>query len=248
MRNIWTIAKREYNHFFISPIAYVIIFAILLVDGIVFAWNVWEANQPIVMYSPYVPDVSIVTGPMLFMFIFSIPAVTMRLLADERRTGTMELLLTAPIRDWELVTGKWLGAFLFLLTIIAASLVYPLALHFMIDPGLDLGVVLTNYLGVILLSAGLLGIGVGISAVFGNPLTAFFTTLATMIVLWFLIGAPAAIMPRFDEFFRYIDIREHFYGSMVNGVITLSDVVFPLSLAALGLFLGTLTIEIRRWR
>lgn len=248
MRNIWIIAKREYKHFFISPIAYIIIFTILLIDGIVFAWNVWDANQPVVMYSPYVPEVSIVTGPMLFMFIFSIPAVTMRLLADEQRTGTLELLLTAPLRDWELITGKWLGAFLFILTLIAASLIYPLALHLMIDPGLDLGMLLSNYVGVILISAALLAIGVGISAMFSNQIAAFFTTLVSLVVLWFLISAPASIAPRLGEFFRYIDIREHFYNSMARGVINLSDIVFPLSLAALGLFVGVLTIEIRRWR
>jgi ABC-2 type transport system permease protein len=248
MRNMWIIAKREYKHYFISPIAYVIMFTILVIVGIVFALNVWQASQPIVMYSPYVPEVSIITGPMLFMFIFSIPALTMRLLADEHRTGTLELLLTAPLRDWELIAGKWLGSLLFVLTLIVISLLYPLILHLLIEPGLDLGVLLTNYIGLILISAALLAIGVGISAMFSNQIAAFFTTLVVLVVLWFLIGAPADIVPRFSDFFRYIDIRDHFYNSMANGVLNLSDVIFPLTLLALGLFLGTLTIEIRRWR
>lgn len=248
MRNIWTIARREYKHYFISPTAYVIAFTILVVVGIIFALNVWQASQPIVMYSPYVPDATIVTGPMIFMLLFSIPAVTMRLLADEQRMGTMELLLTAPLRDWELVTGKWLGAFLFVSTIIAASLIFPLTLHLLTEPGLDLGLVFTNYLGVILVAAALLGIGVGISSLFSNQIAAFFATLVTLVVLWFLVGAPGSIVPRFAEFFRYIDIREHFYNSMAMGTINLSDIVFLLSLLALGLFMGSMVVEIRRWR
>ncbi len=248
MRNIWTIARREYKHYFVSPIAYAIAFTILVVIGIIFALNIMQASQPS-YYAAYVPDVTIVTGPMVFMLLFSVPAVTMRLLADEQRMGTMELLLTAPLRDWELVCGKWLGAFLFVLTIIAASLVYPLILHLMIDPGLDLGLVLTNYLGVILVAAALLGVGVGISALFSNQIAAFFTTLVTLVVIWFLIGAPADILPaKFGDFFRYIDIREHFYNSLAIGTINLSDIVFCLSLAALGLFIGSITVEIRRWR
>lgn len=248
MHNMWIIAKREYKHYFISPIAYVIMFTILIIVGIVFALNIWQANQPIVMYSPYVPDASIITGPMLFMFIFSIPALTMRLLADEQRTGTLELLLTAPLRDWELVAGKWLGAFLFLLSLIAISLVYPLTLHLLVEPGLDLGVLLTNYVGLILISAALLSIGVGISAMFSNQIAAFFTTLVVLVILWFLIGAPADIVPRFGDFFRYIDMRDHFYNSLATGALNLSDIVFPLTLLAFGLFLGALIIEMRRWQ
>jgi ABC-2 type transport system permease protein len=113
---------------------------------------------------------------------------------------------------------------------------------------LDLGVLLTNYLGMILISAALLAIGVGISAMFSNQIAAFFTTLVVLVVLWFLIGAPADILPRLGDFFRYIDLRDRFYNSMAMGVLNLSDIVYPLTLLVLGLFLGTLTIEVRRWQ
>src|SRR5215211_4990264 len=149
MRNIWTIAKREYDHFFISPIAYVVAFLILLTTGIIFAINVLYFIQNAFQTFGQVPDIGPITGAFGFLLVLSIPAVTMRLLADEARMGTLELLLTAPITDFELVAGKWLGGFLFILTIVAITLVYPLILHFvLVSPGIDQQLVISSYLGV----------------------------------------------------------------------------------------------------
>src|SRR5574339_372649 len=123
MRNTWIIAKREYNHYFISPIAYVVAFMILLTVGIIFAINIYFFVQNAFQSFGQVPDISPITGAFGFLLVLSIPAITMRLLADEARMGTLELLLTAPVRDFELVAGKWLGGFLFILTILAVTLV-----------------------------------------------------------------------------------------------------------------------------
>src|ERR1051325_5652947 len=109
MRNIWIIAKREFDHYFISPIAYVVAFLILLTIGIIFAINIYFFIQNALQSFGQVPDISSITGAFGFLLVLSIPAITMRLLADEARMGTLELLLTAPVRDFELVAGKWLG-------------------------------------------------------------------------------------------------------------------------------------------
>ena len=247
MRNIWTIARREYKHYFISPIAYIVAFTIILSVGIVFALNILQANQP-GQYGGYAPDTRIITGPMIFLFVLSAPALTMRLLAEEQRTGTMETLLTAPLRDWELVTGKWLGAFLFMLTLIAITLIFSFILHQVITPGIDQGLMISSYHGVILVIAAFLGIGVGISALFSNQLAAFFTTLITLVILWWLIGAPANLFPAGSDLFRYLDMQGHFYDTLNRGIINLSDVIYYLSLTALGLFTGSMAVEIRRWR
>jgi ABC-2 type transport system permease protein len=248
MKNIWTIAKREYEHYFISPIAYVVAFAILLVVGIIFALNLYSYYNYAIQSQGSAPDIGLITGPFVFMLVFSIPALTMRLISDEQRTGTMELLLTAPVRDVELIIGKWLGGFLFLLTLIAITLVYTIILNNFVSPGIDQRVMMSSYLGVILISAAFLGLGVGISALFTNQIAAFFVTMVTFMFFWFLIGFPAGVISKGGEIFRYLDMSTHFTETLSIGVIHLSDIVYYLSLTGLGLFVGTTAIEIRRWR
>src|SRR6266496_6549789 len=156
MRNIWTIAKREYDHYFISPIAYVVAFMMLLTVGVIFAINVYYYIQNAFQNFGGAPDISAVTGAFGFLLVLTIPALTMRLLADEARMGTLELLLTAPVRDFELVAGKWLGAFLFMLTILAITLVYPLILNSLVTPGIDQQLAISSYLGLMLVIASFL--------------------------------------------------------------------------------------------
>jgi ABC-2 type transport system permease protein len=247
MRNIWTIAKREFNTYFSSPVAYAVAFLFLSIIGIVFALTLLTLSS-----NPYgvtdAPDVRMIAGPMAFMLMLATPALTMRLLADEVRMGTMELLLTAPLRDYELVIGKWLGAFLFMLVLIGISLVFPIMLNQMVKPGIDQMQMISAYLGVILAAAALLGLGVGISAIFDNQIAAFFSTLVLFVILWWLIGAPANILPTGGEVFGYLDISAQLYNNFNEGVIKLSSVVYFLSLTSLGLFIGTTAVEIRRWR
>jgi ABC-2 type transport system permease protein len=249
MRNIWIIAKREFDHYFISPIAYVVAFMILLTIGIIFAINIYFFIQNALQSYGQVPDISPITGAFGFLLVLSIPAITMRLVADEARMGTLELLLTAPVRDFELVAGKWLGGFLFILTIIAVTLVYPLILNGLVSPGIDQQLVMSSYLGVILVAASFLALGVGISAVFTNQVAAFFVTLSTFVFLWWLIGFPAQVLQgSASEVFRYLDMKTHFYDALNLGSIKLADLVYFFSLIALGLFVGTTAIETRRWR
>ncbi len=247
MRNIWTIAKREFNTYFSSPVAYAVAFLFLSIIGVVFVLNILALSN-----NPYgfaeAPDTRMITGPMAFMLMLATPALTMRLLADEVRMGTMELLLTAPLRDFELVIGKWLGAFLFMLVLIGVSLVFPAMLNQMVMPGIDQMQMIAGYLGVILAAAALLGLGVGISALYSNQIAAFFTTLVLFVILWWLIGAPASILPTGGEVFGYLDMSSQLYNNFNEGIIKLSSVVYFLSLTGLGLFIGSTAVEIRRWR
>jgi ABC-2 type transport system permease protein len=247
MRNIWTIAKREYKIYFSSPLAYIVMLIILSVVGVIFALNIINlTSNPFGMNQ--VPDISMVTGPMAFMLVFSAPALTMRLLADEQRMGTLELMLTAPVRDWELVVGKWFGSFLFVLTIIGISLIFPFILNGMVDPGIDQQLMLSSYLGIILVSAAFLSIGVSISAMFSNQFAAFFLSMGLLVIIWFLIGIPAQLFFTGGGIFEYLDMNSRFYNSLNQGVINLSDIVYFLSVTALGLFIGSVAIETRRWR
>lgn len=249
MRNIWTIAKREYDHYFISPIAYVVAFAILFTIGVIFAINLFYYIQNAFQNFGAAPDVSPVTGTFVFLLVLSTPALTMRLISDEARMGTLELMLTAPVRDFELVAGKWLGAMLYILTLIVITLVYPIVLNNFITPGLDIKATLTTYLGVILIAGAFLALGVGVSALFTSQIASFFVTLMLFVFLWWLVGFPANVIPGDSaEVFRYLSMQSHFYDSLSRGVINLSDIVYYLSLIALGLFTGTVAVEMRRWR
>src|SRR6266508_1583145 len=130
MRNIWTIAKKEYDHYFITPIAYIVAFVILLVLGFLFWFVIQRSISNLLLYgSTSAPDTTLLSEWFVILLMFTCPALTMRLLADETKTGTIELLLTAPVRDYELIIGKWLGSFLFILTIMIATLIYPIILN-----------------------------------------------------------------------------------------------------------------------
>jgi ABC-2 type transport system permease protein len=247
MRNIWTIAKREYKIYFSSPLAYIVMLIIFGVIGVIFALNIINlTNNPFGVNQA--PDTTIVTGPMAFMLVFSVPALTMRLLADEQRMGTLELMLTAPVRDWELVVGKWFGSFLFVLTIIVFSLVFPFILNSMITPGIDQQAMLASYLGIILVAAAFLSIGVSISAMFSNQFAAFFLSMGVLVIIWFLIGIPGQIFFTGGKIFDYLNMNDRFYNSLNQGVINLSDIVYFLSVTAWGLLIGSVVIETRRWR
>lgn len=247
MRNIWTIAKREYDNYFNSPLAYVVAFSILLPMGIYFSLIMFVSSQQAMMGGP-APESAPINWLFVFLMIFLSPALTMRLLSDEARMGTLELLLTAPIRDFELVAGKWLGALMFVLAIAALTLVFPLIINNFVTPGIDWMVILSSYIGMILVCAALLALGTGISAIFTNQFAAFFVTLGLFFFLWFMVSLPASYLPQGGDVLNYLSLSTHFSQSMNNGTINLGDIVYYLSLTALGLFAGTTAVEIRRWR
>ena len=142
MRNVWVIARREYNQYFSTPVSYAVAFAILLIVGLIFGLVFFSSynsaftgggfNGP----SP-APDIKIISSWFTIMLALSVPALTMRLISDENRMGTLELLLTAPVQDWELIVGKWLGGLLFLLTVLAVTLIYPIILNIYETPGTE---------------------------------------------------------------------------------------------------------------
>jgi ABC-2 type transport system permease protein len=249
MRNVWTIARREFRLYFISPVAYIVALLILLITGIFFVLVVYLAGQSAYTTgSATPPGTDAVINIIAYLFLLALPALTMRLMADEHRNGTLELLLTYPIHDWELVVGKWLGSYLFILSVIAVTLIYPIALNKLVTPGIDQGLMLANYLGLVLVAAAFLSIGTAISSLFNNQFAAFFATLAVLFFLWWVIGWPAAVMQSGGGIFNYLSLSSHFYDSLLRGSVALSDIVYYTSLTALGLFLGTVAVEIRRWK
>jgi ABC-2 type transport system permease protein len=243
MRNIWIIARKELKSYFISPVAYAVAFLIFLILGYIFFSGILFASAQ----QQYVPDVTIILSPMIFIFLFTVPALTMRSIADERKSGTMELLLTAPVRDWELVVGKWLGGYLFVLSIVLVTWIYPIILNRLIQPGLDQGLMLTGYLGVALATAAFVAIGVVVSSLFSNQIAAFFTTLGILLLLWIISNPAQALGPTGGAILNYLSLSDHFYNTFNQGIIELQDIVYYLSLTTLSLFLGSISVQVRRW-
>jgi ABC-2 type transport system permease protein len=247
MRNIWTIARREYKLYFANPVAYIFAFVILAALGVYFFLNLTYAEQSLGQVSP--PGVQIVTDLIVFLMVFTCPAVTMRSISEEVRLGTMELLLTAPVRDWEMVVGKWLGAWLFVLSIVVLTLIFPILLNILVSPGIDQGPLITGYLGILLITASFLALGVAISSLFSNQVATFITTFGILFIGWWLFRIAGQIAsPSVAAVLNYLDLSGHFYNSLIDGVIQLNDVVYYLSVTALALFAGTLSVEMRRWR
>lgn len=243
MRNVWIIASREFRHCFLSPVAYALATMLYLILGGVFFINIYFGLQT----GQISPDGRMVIGILVTLLLFATPAITMRLLADEYRMGTMELLLTAPVRDWELVVGKWLGALGFMFAVLAVTWVYPLILHRMTSPGIDQGTLIAAYAGLVLMLAAMLAVGVFVSALFRSPVAAFFVSLAALLVLW-IVGGLGSSTGGLGRLAGYLGFADHYYDNFYYGVLDLGDAVYFLSLTALALFLAAQVVQARRWR
>jgi ABC-2 type transport system permease protein len=193
--------------------------------------------------------------------LFAMPAYTMRLLAEERRNGTLEVLLTSPLRDWELALGKWLGVLVFYAATIAFTLAY-LALLIGLLPAkadihvlgltlsvgdLDYGTILTGYIGLLLLGGTLAAVGLFASSLTQNQVIAFFAALISLLLLWYLGFFQALVQPPLSQFFEYAGAGNRF-GSFLRGQLVLKDVAYFATLIAAALFCTTRVLESRRWR
>ena len=160
--------------------------------------------------------------------------------------GTIELLLTSPVRDWQVVLGKFLGALAFLLFMLALTLVYPLLLSRFGSP--DWGPIATGYLGVLLIGATCLAVGLFASSLSQNQIVTGFVAFALLIILWLLGAAAQAVgSGALGSLFDYLAINSHF-DDFVRGVVDTQHIAYYLILTALFLFLATRVVEARRWR
>ncbi len=238
MTNVWTITWRELKAYFVSPLAYILSAAFLALSGVFFAFDITYGRQASMQNS-------LVT--VIFIFLILAPALTMRLLAEEQRMGTLELLLTSPLHDWQVVVGKFLGSFiLFAVMLVAPMLYYVLILTVFGPP--DYGPLATGYLGLLLLGASFLSIGVFASSLTQNQVIAFFVGEVVAIIMWVadafggLLGSGAAA-----DALNYLVITRH-YRDLMRGVVDTTDVVYALSVIAVSLFLATQVLQTRRWR
>jgi ABC-2 type transport system permease protein len=236
MKNAWTIAQREVGAYFVSPIAYVVTAAFLFVMGILFERILFYSREATLRY---------LFQNLGFLLTFVAPLLSMRLLAEEQRSGTLELLLTSPVRDWEVVVGKFLAALALFSVMLALTLLYPLILLAFGNP--DMGPILSGYLGVVLMGSSMLAIGVFTSSLSQNQIVAGVLGIVILLVLSLLEPLAQAFGPPVSEFLLNLSLGRHF-PDFAKGVIDSQDVVYYLSVTVAGLFLATRSLEARRWR
>jgi ABC-2 type transport system permease protein len=236
VRNTLAIAERELRSYFVSPIAYVIIALFLLVSGYLFSVILLNTNEATLRY--LVSNLSVI-------WLFITPALTMRLLAEEARTGTVELLLTNPVRDVEVVIGKYLGALGLLLVMLAFTLYYPALLFIFGNP--DRGPMIAGYVGVVLQAAAFLAVGLMASSFTQNQIVAAVLTFAILLLLWLSEAVASFIGRPAGDVMRYLSVTSH-SQDFARGVIDSTHVVYFLSVVAAALFITFLSLQARRWR
>lgn len=236
MSTTLAIAERELKAFFASTVAWIIAAAFMAITGFLFSVILLNSNEASLRF--LISNLSVV-------FLFIAPFLTMRLLAEENRLGTVELLLTNPVRDIEVVLGKFLGVMGFILVMLALTLYFPLLLFIFGTP--DPGPMVTGYLGVVLQAAAFAAIGLAISSTTENQIVAAFLAFAINLILWLSESISAFLNKPFSDVAKYLSITSHMQD-FSRGVIDSSHIIFFLSVVAAALFLTYLSLQSRRWR
>lgn len=247
MRNVPALLRRELNAYFASVLGYVVVMFFLLVMGVTFAVIVSYLNRG--------PTQVTATRILFSMFwlpsLVVVPMITMRLLAEEKRAGTIEMLMTAPVTDFEVVFAKWLGAVALYTLMWGLTGLYVLILrHFSGGTTeLDLGPVASGYVGVLLIGQFLIAIGVLTSSMTKNQVAAALMSFAVIFLIlivlnWLNLQFQGGMLNRIIRFLSAFDHMEDFS----RGIIDLRPVVLYLSGTALALFLTTRVVESRKWR
>ena len=238
MRRVLAITYRETRAYFVSPIAYVIALVFVSLTGYFFVDAMSASAFPEATVEPYV-------GRATFILALLGPLLTMRLLAEERKLGTLELLMTSPVQDWEVIIGKFVGALVVVMSAIALTSVYVGLLFLYGNP--DLGPIVTAYIGLVLFAGAALAVGLFTSSLTSNQIIAAvlsYGILALLSVIHLAAdhvgGAPATLL-------RELSMVVHF-EDFLRGVLDLRHVAYYVSVMVVLLYLTIRTLELGRWR
>ena len=231
MKQIWIITKRELRSFFDSLMAYIMIVLFLGFTGFL-TWIKGLNNSDIFFVNQ--ASLMIFFAVSYWTLFFFIPALTMRLIAEEKRVGTLELILTKPVSDWQFVVGKFLATLILIGIALALTLPYYITI-WSIGP-VDHGAVWSGYLGLILVSAAYIGIGVFASSITNNQIVSFLLALFIGIFFHLLFGLiSSGFTGLLGNIFNFLDLNTHF-ESVARGVIDTKDIIYFLSIVFIGLF------------
>ena len=233
--NVKTIFLKELRSFFNSPVAYIVIVVFLVILGWFFTSNLFIAN---------ISSLRTVFEMTPFLLLFFAPAITMRLISEEKKTGTLELLITKPVRESEIITGKFLAAWaLYIFTLL------PTLCYFVIVSSignLELGPVVGGYLGLLLVGAVFLSVSIVGSAMTENQVVAFIVSFLIVFGLFMLDKVLIYVPGSLASTFEYISVDYHF-SNIARGVIDSRDLIYYGSAVTFQLLLGTAILQKRRW-
>lgn len=253
MRNITAIAQREINAYFTSPIGYVLVGFFALLFGYFFYASLYafqEASMQagmnptqVLNINQYLITPTLMNTTVIMLFLF--PLLTMRTYSEEKRSGTIELLLTSPVKDVEIIFGKFIGAMAIYVAMLAVSLLHIGVLFVFGEP--ELKPLMTGYLGLLLLGGSLISIGLFISSLTKNQIVAAMATFAVFLILWVISWIAQSFGPTTQAVLQYLSIIEHL-DDFTKGIIDTKHVVYYLSFMAFGLFLTAKSVDSERWR
>lgn len=242
MSPMMTIAKREFRSYFDAPLAYVVMCLTFLLLGLaIFLYGgFWQIDRASLrLLFEFTP---------VGLSILVVPVVTMRLIAEERRSGTLEMLITLPVNDSDVILGKYLGALGLVLTLVVATAIYPIAMFkfpWNLGP-LDMGPIWAGYVGLILFSAASVAIGLLVSTVTESQSVAFFVTFFVLLVLWFAEAAAMRLSGDLGNTLNFVCFQSRLEG-FTRGLIDSRDVIFFLSVTVVSLVVAFRALERRKW-
>ena len=237
IRNLMAVTKRETKAYFTMPSAYVVGAMFLILTGVFF---VFDIDQPFAE-----AGVRGLIDWASFFLIFLAPLLTMRLLAEEQKLGTLELLLTSPVREWEVVLGKYIASLIMLLAILAVTSYYVILMYIFGTP--DSGPVLSAYMGLILYGAAALSIGLLGSSLSSNQIVAAVVGTAVLLFFSFINRVSAVIEGAPASFLNALSMESRL-ADFTRGIIDTSHVIYFVSLIAIFVFITIRALETRRWR
>ncbi len=237
MRNIGIICRKELTSYLNSPMAYIVTAIFLALSGTFFASYLAGINYADTTIRGFL------NAAQILILLFA-AVLTMRLVAEERKLGTWEFLLTSPLRDGEIIVGKFLGSLGVLAGMLVLTLYYPLLLAIFGDP--DIGPIVTSYLGLLLLGSACLAVGVFASTLSSNQIVSAVVAGGILFALWLLDVAGSFAPGGFGELLSYLSLSYHFPDFM-RGIVDTQAIVYYLSLTGLFLYSATGSIETGRW-
>jgi ABC-2 type transport system permease protein len=234
MENILCIFRREFRSYFDSPVAYIVLMFFLLIAGYFFTSNLFLVNQA---------NLRTIFGIIPLLFVLFVPAISMRLLAEEKKSGTIELLFTYPIRDSEIVIGKYLAALGLIAVLLIFTFLYPLSVSTL--GNLDAGQVISGYIGLFLMGAAYLAIGIFASSITENQIVAFIVALVVSFFFFILDKILFFVPTSLANILEYLAIEYHFQN-VARGVIDSRNLIYFFSMIFVGLLLASHALSRRK--
>ena len=254
VRNVWAIAAKELRGYFASPVAWVMMGLFALIFGVFFQAHlsafVMQSTQS--QFGGAAPNLNVnqhlirgVLANASVLVLFILPMVTMRAYAEEKRSGTVELLLTSPLTDFEIIFGKFVGAVCLYVALVAVTLVHISLLFSYGQP--EWRPLIAGYMGLILQGSGFIAAGLFFSSTSKNQMTAGVATFVVLLTFWIVGWFADSAGPFWSAILSYLSITQHF-DDFAKGVIDTKHVIFYLSFIAFWLFLTVKSLDTERWR